>query len=57
MVELGFCKTNNEARRLVDGNAVKIDGTLVTNWKIEFNSGQEFLITSGKRNRNFVRIS
>lgn len=57
MFELGFCKTNNEARRLVDGNAVKIDGSLVTNWKIEFNSGQEFLITGGKRNRNFVRIS
>lgn len=57
MVELGFCNTNNEGRRLVDGNAVKIDGEPVTDWKIQFSSGQEFLITSGKRKRNFVRIS
>lgn len=57
MVELGFCNTNNEARRLVDGNAVKIDGGPVKDWKIQFSSGDAFLITSGKRKRNFVKIT
>lgn len=56
MVELEFCKTNNEGRRLVEGNAVKIDGEPATDWKVKFAAGQEFLITSGKRKRNFVKI-
>ena len=56
MVELGFCNTNNEGRRLIDGNAVKIDGEPVTDWKVQFFPGKEFLITSGKRKRSFVRI-
>jgi tyrosyl-tRNA synthetase len=48
---LGWVKTLGEARRLVDGGAVKVDGTQVTDTKLKLPHGTELSVSVGKRNR------
>ena len=54
LAQSGFCKTNSDARRLVTGNAVKINGEKVTELekmlKKEDVPEMELLLQSGKKN-------
>ena len=48
---LGWVKTLGEARRLVDGGAVKVDGQPVADSKLKLLSAVEINLSVGKRNR------
>ena len=54
LAQSGLCKTNSDARRLVTGNAVKINGEKVTELekmlKKEDVPEMELLLQSGKKN-------
>ncbi len=54
LVRLEFAATNGEARRLVEGRGVKLDGVVVTDEKLEVELGREVLVQAGKR--RFARV-
>lgn len=57
IVECGLAKSTSDARRLVQGNAVSIDGEKVTDVKFALKQGgmkSEFLLKTGKK--NFKRV-
>lgn len=45
----GLAETTSEARRLVEQGGVRVDGSKVTDWKMELPAGKEVLIQVGKR--------
>lgn len=45
----GLAATTSEARRLVEQGGVKVDGSKVTDWKMEIPEGKQVLIQVGKR--------
>jgi tyrosyl-tRNA synthetase len=55
LVRLGFAKTNGEARRLVEGRGVKLDGVVVEDDKLEVDLGREVLVQAGRR--RFARVA
>ncbi len=54
LVRLGFAKSNGEARRLIEGRGVKLDGVVVEDEKLEVGLGDEVLVQAGKR--RFARV-
>ena len=54
LVSAGMCKTNSDARRLIQGNAVKLNGEKVSDMNMTIKSAdcpaKELLIQSGKKN-------
>lgn len=54
LVRLGFAASNGEARRLVGGRGVKLDGALVADDKLEVDLRREVLVQAGKR--RFARV-
>lgn len=54
LVLAGMAKTNGEARRLIEGGGVYIDGTKVENPDAEISCTTDFIIKVGKR--RFVKI-
>ena len=56
MVEVGLATSNGEARRLIEGRAVEIDGEKITDAqaKLELTVGQNFVMKAGKK--KFVRV-
>ena len=52
--KLGFAQSKSEARRLIKGGAVKIDGEKFTDFNFEVSLDEEFIIQVGKR--KFARI-
>ena len=54
LVKSELCKTNSDARRLLQGNAVKVNGEKVTDMNKTFKTGdvpgKELLVQSGKKN-------
>ena len=53
IVECGLAKSTSDARRLVQGNAVSIDGEKITDVKYTLTSGNikaKFLLKTGKKN-------
>ena len=52
--KLGFAPTKSEARRLIKGSAVKIDGEKFTDFNFEIDLSKEFILKVGKR--KFARI-
>ncbi|MCB0394715.1 MAG: tyrosine--tRNA ligase, partial [Bdellovibrionales bacterium] len=56
MVDAGVAPSNSEARRLIQGRAVEIDGEKIedANLKIDLKPGSEFVLKAGKK--KFVRI-
>lgn len=56
MTELGLTNSNGEARRLVQGNAVDINGEKFKDpqGKIELKSGESFVVKAGKK--KFVKV-
>jgi tyrosyl-tRNA synthetase len=54
LVKLEFAATNGEARRLVQGRGVKLDGVVVEDEKLEVDLGREVLVQAGKR--RFARV-
>lgn len=53
---LGWVTSNNQARKLIQGNAVKIDGKTVTDEKTNLVPGMVFDISTGKKNRARIAI-
>jgi tyrosyl-tRNA synthetase len=52
---LDFAKTNGEARRLIEGRGVKLDGVVVADEKLEVELGaRPMLVQAGKR--RFARV-
>ena len=51
LTELALTKSNGEARRLIQGNAVSIDGEKVTDpmLKVDLIAGQDFIVKAGKK--------
>jgi tyrosyl-tRNA synthetase len=47
--EIGFSKSNGEARRLIKQNAVSIDGKKIKDQNHEIEKGREFILKVGKR--------
>ncbi len=47
--EIGFSKSNGEARRLIKQNAVSIDGEKIKDQNYEVEKGREFILKVGKR--------
>lgn len=56
MNRLGFCATNNEARRLIEGGGVKINDAKIDDPKTSFAKGVTVLISSGKKKRELVHL-
>jgi tyrosyl-tRNA synthetase len=54
LVRLGFAKTNGEARRLIEGRGVRLDGAVVEDEKLEVDLSKEILVQAGKR--RFARV-
>lgn len=54
LVLAGMAKTNGEARRLIEGGGVYIDGNKVENPDAEIPCTTDFIIKVGKR--RFVKI-
>ena len=49
MVNVGFAKSNGEAKRLIKQNAVSIDGNKVKDQYLEIDKDQQFILKAGKR--------
>lgn len=58
MTTAGMTQSNGEARRLVQGNAVEIDGSKVTDPKhmIELSAGTEFILKAGKKKFKKIKV-
>ena len=54
LVQNSICKSNGEARRLIDGNGVKIDGENITK---DFIFNKDCKIVIGKKKNFIVKIS
>ena len=56
MVDVGFAASNGEAKRLIEGRAVEMDGAKVTDpqLKLDLTAGQSFVLKAGKK--KFVRV-
>ncbi len=54
--ELGWVGSNNQARKLIQGNAVKIDGKTVTDEKASLVAGRSINISAGKKHRARIII-
>ena len=54
LVRLGFAASNGEARRLVEGRGVKLDGGVVADDKLEVDLRRPVLLQAGKR--RFARV-
>lgn len=56
MADTGMTASSSEARRLIEGRAVEIDGTKVDDpqLKLDLTAGKEFLLKAGKR--KFLKI-
>jgi tyrosyl-tRNA synthetase len=54
LVSAGFAATNGEARRLVEGRGVKLDGEVVADEKLQVELSGERLLQAGKR--RFARV-
>ncbi|TES86756.1 hypothetical protein E3J95_01185, partial [Candidatus Aerophobetes bacterium] len=50
----GLAKTRSEARRLIEGGAVKCDGKKVADINLEISLGSEHVLQVGRR--RFVRV-
>ena len=54
LVSAGLAATNGEARRLIEGRGVKLDGEVVADEKLQVELASERLLQAGKR--RFVRV-
>ncbi len=54
LVRIGFAASNGEARRLLEGRGVKLDGAVVADDKLEVDLRREVLVQAGKR--RFARV-
>ncbi|MCQ2790290.1 MAG: tyrosine--tRNA ligase, partial [bacterium] len=50
LVELNFVKSKGEAKRLIQGGGVKLDGEKITDQNLTLNIEKETILQSGKRN-------
>ena len=60
LAEVGFAPSKSEARRLVQGNAVAVDGVKVADVNAEVTDSQianGFILSKGKKNRLKVTFS
>jgi tyrosyl-tRNA synthetase len=48
IVAAGICTTTSEARRLIDGGGVKVDGASATDVRLALRAGR-YLLQAGKR--------
>ncbi len=51
----GFAKSNSEARRLIQGRGIKIDGAVILDIDHQVTSGKDFVLSKGKS--SFVRFA
>ena len=49
MKEIGACESNGEARRLIEGKGVKIDGATIEDVNLSFNQACSFDLQVGKK--------
>ena len=49
IVELGFCASKGEAKRLMQGGGVKIDGEKISDMAYSINFGESVVLQAGKR--------
>ena len=49
IVELGFCASKGEAKRLMQGGGVKIDGEKITDMAYTLNFDESVVLQAGKR--------
>lgn len=56
LVLAGFCSSNNEGRRLIEGGGIKIDGTLITDSKQRLCKGDLVRLSVGRRKRDFLKL-
>ncbi len=54
LVKIGFADSNSDARRLINGGGIKIDGKSVTDFHLEIESPTQHIISRGKN--RFVKI-
>ena len=54
LVDAGLCSSNGEARRLIDGGGLTIDGERVSDKDFEFEPQDGTIIKAGKR--KFIRL-
>ena len=54
LVKVGFAKSNSEARRLIQGKGIRVDGTVVEHLETEVDVRAEPMLQAGKR--RFVRV-
>ncbi|MDO8443743.1 MAG: tyrosine--tRNA ligase [Candidatus Azambacteria bacterium] len=54
LIQLHLALSKGEARRLVIGNAVKVDGKIISDFKAEINARSGMIVQAGKR--HFARI-
>lgn len=55
LVSAGLASSTSEARRLIEGGGLKLDGEVVKDVKHELPSGKEILIQAGKR--KFAKVT
>ena len=54
--QAGLAASSSEARRLVEQGGVEVDGSRSTNPKTRLETGREYLVRVGSKNRRFARI-
>ena len=55
VVEVNFAKSKGDAKRLIEGGGVTVDGRKVADWKENLELSQPVVLKVGKR--NFARVS
>ena len=56
MIDVSHAQSNSEARRLIKGGAVQVDGEKVSDDKLKLPKGKEFVLRSGKKKYAKVKI-
>ncbi len=56
MIDVSHAQSNSEARRLIKGGAVQVDGEKVSDDKLKLPKGKEFILRSGKKKYAKVKI-
>ena len=57
MVDAGLAPSTSEARRLIKGGGVQVDGEKITDPKLELATGKTYLLQVGKRRFKRVKLS
>ena len=55
LLELNFVQSKGEAKRLIQGGGVKIDGEKISDMNFVFNGGAEVVLQAGKR--KFAKVN